>query len=108
MGVVDAQARGDAGAEGLDHHIGPGHEFVEGKAAGLALQIQHDAALATMGIAEPGRNAGLLQADLAHRLATWRFDLDHVGAMVGHHHGQVRTRQEQRQVQHTHAFKFHL
>ena len=53
-------------------------------------------------IAEPYRRAvGHARAHLAHGLAhaILRLDHDDAGAVIGHRHGQMRTRQELRKVQ---------
>jgi hypothetical protein len=72
------------------------------------LEVEPQALLPAMGVAEPHRVAGLAQAEIAHRLAALvRLDLDHLGAVVGHHHRQMRPRQEEREVEDLDAFELH-
>jgi hypothetical protein len=41
---------------------------------------------------------------VAHEVATRRFDLDDLGALVRKHHGRYRPRDHCREVQHANAF----
>ncbi len=72
------------------------------------LQIQADAALAAIGVAEKYRVLALAQADVTSRVAAaGRLDLDHVRAMISHDHGQVRPREKLGQVDDAVAFELH-
>ena len=53
--------------------------------------------------AHAGRLAGL--ADMAHRVAFRRFDLDHVGALVGQQHGAVGPEDDVGEVDDPDAFE---
>ena len=105
--IAHAQTVDDARAKRLDHHIGGLGKVEEGRDIGRVLQVQHNRFLAAVGVAKPDRLAVLAVAHIAHRLAGWRFDLDHLGPMVGQHLRQHRTRQELRQVQNAKALHLH-
>ena len=74
---------------------------------GGILQVQHHRLLAAMCVAEPDAVPIRARADLANRLARWRFHLDHLGAVVGHDGGQIWPRQEQREVENADAIQLH-
>jgi hypothetical protein len=102
------QAVGDAGPEGLDQHVGRLAK-VEQKIAPLGrLEIEHDALLAAVEIAEEHGGRPVEEANVAAGVAfARRLDLDHLGAVIGERHGQVRARQERGEVDDAQVRKLH-
>ena len=106
--VTDPEAIDHAGTERLEDHVGGLGEAQEGLAPGLALEIDREAPLAPVRIAEIDRVAVLGGPDHARGIAALRIlDLDHVRAVIGHHHRQMRTRQEPGEIQHSDPFELH-
>ena len=106
--VPDAEPVDHAGAKRFEHHIGAFGQLQKGVDRAGLLEVQHHALLVAMRAAEVDAGAVLvLRADFAIGLATGRLDADHLGAMVGHHHGQMRAGQEIGQVENADAFEFH-
>jgi hypothetical protein len=94
--VTNAQALHHAGAEGLDHHVGARRQTQCHLQPRGMLEIELHALLAAVGIGEIHRHAVALGPDLPVRLAAvGGFELDHLGAVIGHHLGERRSRQEQ-------------
>ena len=107
--VADAEARRDAGPERFDQHVGLAGEPKEIGAALLALQVEHDALLAARHVAEEHRRALVGRPDVAAGIAlARRLDLDHLGAVIGQRRGEVRPRQEPREVDDLDAFELHV
>src|SRR5689334_7848917 len=107
--VVDAEPLHDTGTERLDHDIGSLGEGEEGLAPLRRLQIDDDALLPAMGVAEPDALAAGAVAQMTGRLALpRRLDLDHLRAVVGHHHREMRTGQEHREIDDANAFELHF
>jgi hypothetical protein len=106
--VVEAEAGRDARTECLDEYVralGDAHQRLAGRGR---LQVQHDAALAAIEVAEEHALAALAEPDVTPRIAiARRLDLDHLGAVIGHHLREVRARQEQREVEDPHALELH-
>ena len=70
----------------VDQHVGAVDQQHQGIAGRRLLQVEHHAALAAVGAYEGGRHARLHgRAGGAGRVATGRFDLDDVGAVVAQH-----------------------
>ena len=106
--VADAEALDHAGAEGLENHVGALGKAHEGLAPGRALEIDGEAPLAPVRVAEIDRVAALGGPDRAGGIAALRIlDLDHVRTVIGHHHRQVRARQEPGEIQHPDPFELH-
>ena len=107
--VADAEARGDAGPEGFDDHVGLAGQPEEIGAALLALEVEHDALLAAAHVAEEHRGALVRRPDVAAGIAlARRLDLDHLGAVIGQRGGEIRPRQEPREVDDLDAFELHV
>ncbi len=75
-----------AGAEILDQDVGFAHEILQDRLACLAAQIDGDGALPARDDRPPDRIAIVIKPPpLAHRVAlAGRFDLDDLGAEIGH------------------------
>ena len=74
-------------------------EGTEAIEIGRVLEVEGGAALAAI----PGVVADLVAEGIVAR----GLDPDHVGAVIGHHHGHVRSRQEGGQVQDFQTVEFH-
>ena len=92
----------DPQAEVVDHDLRGLDEAIEGRTAGLALQVEGDASLAAVeavevrGLAlDPAAGHGAAEVGVIRRL-----DLDHVGAQVGEEERAVRTCEVVRQLEH--------
>jgi hypothetical protein len=73
------------------------------------LEIETDAPLATLRVAEEHGVLTIAHADVATGFALARgFDLDHLGTLVGHHQGQLRSREKLRQVDDAQALELHV
>ena len=106
--VIDAQALDHARAKRLDDHIAGAGQVQKPRMVLRVFQIQHQAFFAPVGVAKPHAFATRSVANVAHRFALTRgLDLEHLGAVVGHHGGQVGPRQKKRQVQHPNAGELH-
>ena len=107
--VADAEALGDAGAEGLDQDVGLAGQPEQIGAAPLALEVEHDALLAAAHVAKEDGGARVRRPDVAAGVAlARRLDLDHGGAVIGERCGEIGSRQEPRQVDDLQSFEFHL
>ena len=105
---TDAEPFHHAGAKGLDENVGPLGQAQQRLAPLLGLEIKHHRSLAAVGGPEPSRRpVGGAVADLAHRLARGRLDLDHLRAVIGHELREPGARQEQREIEHAQAFELH-
>ena len=90
--IADTETGDDARAEGLEHNVRCFGQTKEQFPPLLALEVERQALLAAVGVAVIDGLAAALGPYMARRIAAVGvFDLDHLGAMVGHHHGQVRT-----------------
>ncbi len=99
----------DAGPEGFDQHVGGAGQPEEIGAALLALEVEHHALLAAAHVAEEHRGALVGRADVAAGIAlARRLDLDHLGAVIGQRGGEIRSRQEPRQVDDLQSFELHV
>ena len=106
--VINAQALDHAGAKRLDDHVTGASQIQKARMVLRVFQIQHQAFFAPVGVAKPDAFATRSIANVTHRFALTRgLDLEHLGAMVGHHGGQVGPRQKKRQVQHPNAGELH-
>ena len=72
------------------------------------LQVEHHALLAAVEVAEEHRARAVGQADVAPGIAlARRLDLDHLGAVVGQRQGEIRPRQEHREIDDADALELH-
>ena len=105
--VVQPQTFHHAGPKPFHQHVGVGQQFEQKFNAARVFEVQLHAALAAMGVAEPHAVAALAQAQLTRGLTTGRFDADHVRAVVGHHHREMRPGQKHGKVDDFNARKLH-
>ena len=80
-----------SGTEGLYQYIGLAGELDGVLSPFLGFEVQYDAFLPPV-----PRNPGGMETE---RVSARRLDLDHVGAIVGHHQGAESPRHSQREVQ---------
>ena len=95
-----------AGAKVLHQDITLSDELGHHLASGLALDVNRQRALAAVrGNKQRRELAGLVdnRAAATGDVATDRFDLEHIGALVRQKHRRIRTRHNAGQVQHAHA-----
>ncbi len=90
---AEAQAFHHAGPKAFDQHIGTFEQGPGRSAAGIALQIEREAALAAVLVGAFGR------------CVVSALDDDHVGAHVGQHHSGKRRRAEAGELDDTHALE---
>ena len=91
-----------AGDEVLDEHIGVAHEPLQERLTAGVRQVERDRALAAR-VNFPPQLAALTQPRAQRIAATWIFDLDHVGAVIGQHGREHAAGDEARAVDHTQA-----
>ncbi|CPM74670.1 Uncharacterised protein [Bordetella pertussis] len=88
-----------AGLEILHQHVGVGQQAAQQLLAGKLRQVQRHATLVAVDADEVGGGlAGERRPPAARLVAAGRFDLQHVGAVVGEDLGAVRAAQHARQV----------
>ena len=105
--IADAQPVDHARPKRLHEHVRGLGQAQQRLDPGRVLEVEGQALLAAMGVGEIDANAVALGADAAVRLALVGFDLDHLGAVIGHHLGHRRPRQEQGEVDDADAFELH-
>ena len=108
--IADTEPRNDARTERLHDHIRLVRELQERRKIILVLEVERDGSFAPRDVAEPDRRSvGRARAHGAHRLtdSILRLDHDHIRAMIGHGHGQMRPRKELRQVEDANAGELH-
>ena len=96
--VADAEPLAYAGAERLHEHVGRRREREQPLAILGLLEIEHDALLAAVQVAEVNAGRSVGRPDAPRRIAVRRLDLDDLRAMIGQRERQVRPRQEHREV----------
>ena len=97
--MAEAEPLHHAGPEVLDQHVGLADEAMhQGDRLGM-LQVEREAALAGVELAEIGALAVAQRRAQAHVVALGRFDLQHVGAHVGEQARAVRAGQHDREVE---------
>ena len=107
-GVADPEAIDHARAERLDEDICRLGEAQQRLTRLGVLEVEAEALLAAVGVAEEHAVTADRGTDMAVRLAFARWlDLDHRGAMVGHHEGGLRPGKEQREVDDAQTCEFH-
>ena len=88
--VVEAQPPDDAGTKALEEHVGAREQAPQHLLAGLALEVERDAALAEIADDREGSMAAVADAERACPVAVAdAFDLDHLGTLLGQQHGAV-------------------
>ena len=102
-GVVQLQAPHHAGAEILDQNIGGRDQSANDLDPVGRFQIEHQALLADIELAE--RSAAIVahRRPRAHRLAFGGFDLDDLRAQVGQHPRAMRSGDRGREIEHAKA-----
>ncbi len=105
--VAQPQALDGLRPERMDESIGAFDHFQESRARRRVLEVEAERALVAIhieiGRAHAGRLARL--ADMAHRVALRRLDLDDVGALVGQQHGAVGPEDDVGEVDDPDAFE---
>ena len=94
-----------AGAEVLDQDVGGRGQPADRLLAVLGLEVEHDALLADIELAEHGAAALAQRRPGPHRLAAVGLDLDDLGAHVGEHARTVGTGDGGRKIQDPEAGK---
>ena len=89
--VIQPPAGHVAGAEGLYENVGLAGQPDGLLASCLGFEVEHNALLAAV-----PRNPGGLKSE---GIPAGRFDLDHLGAVVGQNQGAERARHTQREIQ---------
>ena len=106
--VADTEPIDGAGPERFDEHVGGLGQAQQRLDTLRSLEVQGQAALGAMGIGEEHRDPVARGPDHPVGLAAIDvLDLDHRGAVIGHHLGQRRSGQEQRQIDHRDAVQLH-
>lgn len=81
--IGQPQARHGLGAGIADEYVGRAGQAPERVASAFQIEVQHDAALAAVGVQEHGAHAAMPgRAQVADAVALGRLDLDHLGAHV--------------------------
>ena len=106
--VVHAEPLDHAGAERFDEHVGRLGQREQCRALVRVLEVQHHALLAAVHVPEERGVPALFQPDVPAGIAlAGRLDLDHLGAVVRHHHREQRPGQELRQVEDPDPLELH-
>ena len=92
--VADAKPVCHAWPEGFDDDIRVFGQVVKDLKPFGILEIEHDGFLATLRIAEVGRESLDRRPEPSRRFALLHFDLDDLGAVVGHRQADPGSRQE--------------
>jgi hypothetical protein len=98
-GVVELQSPHHARAEILDQHVRGRDEAADGLKPAGRFQIQHQAVLADIELAERGRAAIAHRRTGPHRLAFLGFDLDDLRPHVGQHPRAVGSGNRGREIE---------
>ncbi|MGY4426754.1 hypothetical protein ACVWY2_009203 [Bradyrhizobium sp. JR6.1] len=104
-GIVELEPAHHAGAEILHQHVGGRDQPAHGFDAGRRLQVEHEAVLADIELAERRRAMVAHRRSRPHRLALGGFDLDHLRAHVGEHPRAMRSGDRGRKIEHAKAVK---
>ena len=89
----------DTRAERLDKDVGLRGQAEEDLSPLVVFEIEGEAELPALRVTEIDRVPGDPRAQLAGRLALVALDLDHLGPVIGHQHGEVRPGEEAREIQ---------
>ena len=85
--VAEAEARGHAGAERLDQHVGVIAKPQQRIASCGILQVEHTLFLPRFRLRKNTLVRSSIGGDVASRIAfAGRLDLDHLGAVIGERH----------------------
>jgi hypothetical protein len=104
--VVKLETRHRRRPDIVDQHVGLFDQPQQHAASRRLLQIEHDAALAAIGVEKHRPHAGVARrADLPGYVALRRFDLDDIGAVVAENLRRVRPHQHRRHVDDFDAFE---
>ena len=111
--IGEAQSIHHADPEILDYHVGLARHLTKGIDIGRTFKIEHDAALVAVHAVKIAAVAlvgigGMIEAQAACDIAARWFNLDHIGAVVGKHHGAIRASQDLREIEHQHAIQHTL
>src|SRR5437762_3151372 len=97
--ISDTESVDRPRAKRFYEYIGCFTECEKGVALAAILQVKYHAHLAAIEVAEKDRAWSVGKPDVPAGVTfAGRLDLDHLGAVIGHCQGQIRTRQEYRQV----------
>jgi len=96
--IPKPEAVHDTRAERLDNDVGLCGEKEEDLPSLVVFEIKGEAELPALRVTEIDRVPGNRRAQLAGRLALVTLDLDHLGPVIGHQHGEVRPREEAREI----------
>src|SRR5262245_63738798 len=81
-GVVEAKPPHDPRTVVLDENVGISCQPTSGGHCAFSLEVEHDALLAGIELAEVAAGAAAQRQAGAHHVALWRFDLDHLRTKV--------------------------
>ena len=98
LAVPDSEPLRHARTKRLDEHVGGRTQPQQLIAVAFLLEIEDDALLAAVQIAEEHRRRPVGEPDLAARIAVGRLDLDDLGAVIGEGEREIRARQEYRKI----------
>ena len=97
-GVVEPEAGHHAGAEILDHDIGGRDQAADDLDRLGPLQVEDDALLAGVELAEGGAGAVAQRRARPHHVALGGFELDHLGAEIGQQPRAMRPGDRRREI----------
>ncbi len=103
LGIVEAQPLHHARPVVLDDDVDDRDQLPDGGDRLGLLEIEHDRALPGIELAEHRAGAVALHRPAAHQVALGRFDLDDLGAHVGHQAAAMRAGNGGREVEHANA-----
>ncbi len=103
--IVQVQSSHHAGAEIFDENIRFRHQLPDGLNGVGRFQVENDALLAEIELAEDGTETIADRRTGSHRLPFDRLDLDDLRAHVGQHSGAMRTGDRGGKIQHAKAPK---
>jgi hypothetical protein len=100
---LESQLRGKPGPEVRQHDVGAREEPVDDGPGRRVAQVERQRVLAAVAGDEVARLARRQRAQLAHRIALQRLDLDDVSAALGEHLGAEGRRDELPELHHLDA-----
>jgi hypothetical protein len=103
--MVEAQPRHDAGTKIFNDDVGQLGELVDDLLGSIALQVDRDTFLAAVQCTEIGAVALAQRWPPADQIALKAFDLDDLGAKVGHQARAVRAGQHGRKIEYPDALQ---
>ena len=102
-GVVKTKPLHHPWTEVLDENVGVGGEPTHRCDGSIAFEVEHDAFLAGVELAEVAAGAVAQWQSRAHHIACRRLDLDHLGTEVRHEACAVRAGNGGREIEHAQA-----